>query len=335
MGAIQVDESILREIDALTLSDRLQRWRKEVQEAPYRLFVDRQKYATESWKATEGEDIELRRAKLFKHVVENVEIKIHDFDVIVGRMTPGVVGAYTDIDVCGDYIEDIWKDDNKIGLTMNASTVMDPESIEILREAARTFGRESAPDMAYKAWEAVLGDWPKDVETARIKDPPLNTGNLGNSTNTVMFEKILNKGLRSFIAEAQAHIDDFIANQRQNAGKLYFWQSAIIVCEATIALSRRYAALARKMAESETDTARKAELLEIAGTCEHVPENPARTFREALQSMAVIGIGKGMEHPMHNHPQWGRGDQYLYPYFIRDIKSGALSLEGAGTCWRS
>jgi formate C-acetyltransferase len=330
MAAVQVDEKILQQIDSLTLSDRLLHWRKAVKEAPYRLYTDRQKYATESWKATEGEDIELRRAKLFKHIAENIEIKIHNFDVIVGRMTPGIVGAYTTIDVCGDYIDDIWNDDNRIGLTMNASTTMDSESIEILREAARTFGGTSAPDMAYKAWETLLGTWPKDVETARIKDPPLNTGNLGNSTNTVMFEKILTKGLRSFIAEAQAHIDDFIANQRQNASKLYFWQAAIIVCEATINLSRRYAALAREMAASEPETLRKAELLEIADICEYVPENPARTFREALQSMAIIGIGKGLEHPMHNHPQWGRGDQYLYPYFIRDIQSGAVTVEKAG-----
>jgi formate C-acetyltransferase len=330
MAAIQVDEGILQKIDSLTLSDRLLKWRMAVKEAPYRLFTDRQRLATEAWKATEGEDLELRRAKLFKHIAENIEIKIHDFDVIAGRMTPGIVGAYTAIDVCGDYIEDIWKDDNKIGLTMNASTTLSSEDIEILREAARTFGGKSAPDMANKAWEAVLGSWPRDVETARIKDPPLNTGNLGNSTNTVMFEKILLKGLKGFIAEAKGHIDDFIARQEKNASKLYFWQSAIIVCQAAVTLSRRYAALARRMAETEPDPARKAELLEIADICDYVPENPARTFREALQSMAIIGICKGLEHPMHNHPQWGRGDQYLYPFFIRDIRNGTITVEKAG-----
>jgi pyruvate formate-lyase/glycerol dehydratase family glycyl radical enzyme len=330
MLAVQVDEEILRQIDGLTLSERLLKWRKAVKEAPYKLYTDRQKYATESWKATEGEDIEIRRAKLFKHIAENIEIKIHDFDLIAGRMTPGIIGAYTAIDVCGDYIDDIWNEDNRIGLTMNASTTLNKEDIEILREAARTYGGKTAPDMANKAWEAVLGSWPKDVETARIKDPPLNTGNLGNSTNTVMFEKILNKGLKSFIEEARSHINDFISKQEQNASKLYFWQAAIIVCEATITLARRYAALAREMTATEPDAVRKAELLEMAETCEYVPENPARTFREALQSMAIIGIGKGLEHPMHNHPQWGRGDQYLYPYFIRDIRNGTLTVEKAG-----
>jgi formate C-acetyltransferase len=171
MLAVQVDEEILRQIDGLTLSERLLKWRKAVKEAPYKLYTDRQKYATESWKATEGEDIEIRRAKLFKHIAENIEIKIHDFDLIAGRMTPGIIGAYTAIDVCGDYIDDIWNEDNRIGLTMNASTTLNKEDIEILREAARTYGGKTAPDMANKAWEAVLGSWPKDVETARYKGP--------------------------------------------------------------------------------------------------------------------------------------------------------------------
>ena len=83
------------------------------------------------------------------------------------------------------------------------------------------------------------------------------------------------------------------------------------------------------MAEAETRPERKAELLQIAGICEHVPEHPARTFHEALQSMAIVGVCKLYEHPMHNNPQWGRGDQYLYPYFIRDINSGTITLEKA------
>jgi len=67
----------------------------------------------------------------------------------------------------------------------------------------------------------------------------------------------------------------------------------------------------------------------MAEACEHVPEHPARTFHEALQSMAIVGVCKNYEHPMHNNPQWGRADQYLYPFFIRDVRSGATSLEKA------
>ena len=53
---------------------------------------------------------QLRRAKLVKKILDNITIAILDFDYIVGRSTPSVIGACTAIDVCGDYIPDLWKD---------------------------------------------------------------------------------------------------------------------------------------------------------------------------------------------------------------------------------
>ena len=204
-----------------------------------------------------------------------------------------------------------------------------PKALRFCATAPGKFRGKTAPEMTYKAWEAVVGSWIKDAEAAKLKDPTLDTGIFGQTTSVLMWKKILGKGLRSFIDEAQEHIDAFIANRETDIDKLYFWKSAIIVCEAAISHSRRYAALAREMAEAEMRPDRKAELLQIAGICEYVPENPARTFHEALQSMAIIGVCKLYEHPMHNNPQWGRGDQYLYPYFIQDINSGTITLEKA------
>ena len=327
--AVKVNMSLIDQIEQTALDDKRIAWKKAVKEAPYKLHVDRQKYATESWKETEGEDLEIRRAKLFQHILENIELSILDYDYIVGRMGPTVVGAYTGIDTCGDYLDGIWGDEGKIQFSMHDNSSLSAEEIEVLREAARTFGKTSVPDMCNKAQEDILGTWPQDALKARLKDPPINTGNFGNSTNTVDFEKLLSKGLRYFINEAQEHIDDFIENQRQDPNKFYFWKAAIIVCEACIKLSHRYADLAEEMSKTETKPERKQELLEIAACCRRVPEYPAESFHEALQSMAIVGICKGIEHPMHNHPQWGRGDQYLYPYFIKDMNTGACSPEKA------
>jgi len=97
--ATQVNQDLLGKIDKLELSDRIQRWQKAMKACPSQIYIDRQKLALESWKETEGEDIEIRRAKLFKKIVENVVIKIHDFDVLFGRLTPGVIGASTAMDI--------------------------------------------------------------------------------------------------------------------------------------------------------------------------------------------------------------------------------------------
>jgi pyruvate formate-lyase/glycerol dehydratase family glycyl radical enzyme len=326
---VEINKQLLDQIDALELGKRNREWKQAMKASGWKLFADREKWTVASWRETEGEDIQIRRAKLFAKIVENVEIRIHDYDTLAGRLTPGVIGCATSFDVCGDYIPDIWKDTAELNITMNANVGMDPASIEVLRASAREFRGKTAPEMTYKAWEAVVGSWIKDAEAAKLKDPTLDSGIFGQTTSVLMWGKIIGKGLRYFIQEAQNHIDAFVANRETDIDKLYFWKSAILVCEAAIQHARRYAALARKMAESEKNPDRKAELLQIASACDHVPEYPARTFHEALQSMAIVGVCKNYEHPMHNHPQWGRGDQYLYPYFIRDIRSGVLTLEKA------
>jgi pyruvate-formate lyase len=325
----EVNMELLKRIDMLPLSERNQQWKKAMKESGWKLFADREKWTVASWRETEGEDIQIRRAMLFRKIVENVEIRIHDYDMIVGRPTPGVIGCATSFDICGDYVPDIWKDTAELQITMDANVGLDPESLEILRSSAREFRGKTAPERTYKAWEAVVGSWIKDAEAAKLKDPTLDTAIFGQTTSVLMWKKILGQGLRSFINEAQAHMDAFMASRETDIDKLYFWKSAVIVCEAAISHSRRYAAQAREMAEAETRPDRKAELLQAASICEHVPEYPARTFHEALQSMAIVGVCKLYEHPMHNNPQWGRGDQYLYPYFIRDVTSGTITVERA------
>ncbi len=326
---MDINNKLLQQIDGVQLSDRILAWKQAMRAAPWKLYADREKYTAASWRETEGEDIQLRRATLLKNVLDNIDIAIHDFDVIVGRPTPGVIGTCTTIDVCGDYIPDLWDDVGEINLTMNADAGIDGESLAVLRESARLFKGKTAPEMTAKAWSAVYGTWPKDVTDAKIKDPTIDAGIFGQTTSVLMWGKLLREGLGSIIGEAQAHIDAFKEQQDPDVSKLYFWQSAVIVCRAVINHAHRYAALARVKAASEPDTARKAELLNIAEICERVPEQPARTFHEALQSMAIVNVCKLLEHPMHNNAQWGRGDQYLYDYFMNDIKSGTVTLERA------
>ena len=323
-----VNEALLREIDKTVLDDRRLRWKEAIKTAPYTMLTDRQKYATQSWKETQGEDLELRRAKLVQKVAENVAIGILDFDTIVGRIGPYVVGNYTEIDIVGDYLDGLWSEDGIQG-TLHDKAKISHEDLEVLREAARTFKDQNPVDCVNKVFAEVLGDWPRDVVDAHLKDPDLSSGNFGNCTNTFDFDKILNKGVLYYRAEAQAHIDNFLANKTQEVEKYFFWRAAVIICDATLALAKRYAALAREKAASEPDPTRRRELLEIAETCEYVPAHPARSFREALQSMVLVGLMKALEHPMHNQPHWGRGDTYLYPFFINDINSGKLTAQEA------
>ena len=101
-----------------------------------------------------------------------------------------------------------------------------------------------------------------------------------------------------------------------------------IVCDGVIGFAQRYHEEALRLAEKETDPQRKSELLEIAQICARVPAKPANSFREALQSIWFLEIALHQE----NYEQalcLGRADQYLYPYYRRDLQKGLLTEEEA------
>jgi formate C-acetyltransferase len=320
--ANNIDFGLLEQIDALGLSKRNRAWRDAMKSSAWRIYADRERHTVRSWRDTEGEDLQIRRAKLVACVLDNIEIKIHPFDEIVGRPTPGVIGCATAMDVNGDYISDIWNDDGTVGATMDASALVDGESLAILRESAETFRGKSMRDMTYRAWEQLVGSWATDVEAAKLKDPSLDSAITGQSTSTLSWSKILRVGLRGYIEECRRRLDAFVRDRETDMDRFYFWQSAIIVLEAVIRHAGRYAALAREMAAAENDAAEREHLLQIAAVCAYVPENPARTFHEALQSMQFCNLGKMLENPAQNNSHWGRADQYLYPFFTRDLENG-------------
>jgi len=317
-----IDLILLDKIDRIGLSEANRAWREAVKGAPWRISADRERWTVKSWRETEGEDLQIRRAKLLKEVLDNIEIGIHPFDEIVGRPTPFVIGCATAIDCCGDYIPDIWNDEGVIGATLDASVAVDTDSIGFLRESARVFGGKSAQEMTYKAWAELVGGWAKDIEAAKLKDPSLDVMITGQATSTLSWPKILRVGLNGYIEECRQHIEAYKAGQGFDIDKIYFWESAIIVLQAAIGHARRYAELARSMASSETDALFKAKLLRIVEACDHVPANPARDFHEALQSMQFCNLAKMLENPAQNNCHWGRGDQYLYDFFKRDHEKG-------------
>lgn len=101
-------------------------------------------------------------------------------------------------------------------------------------------------------------------------------------------------------------------------GKKTFLESVVRCCESAKMFAGRYAELARGMAATERDNARREELLAIAARANRVPWLPPRNFAEAVQSlwftqaMAVISTGMAGINAI------GRPDQYLYPYYSDD-----------------
>jgi pyruvate formate-lyase/glycerol dehydratase family glycyl radical enzyme len=144
------------------------------------------------------------------------------------------------------------------------------------------------------------------------------------------FEKVLVRGIsgiRREVDERLAALDPL--DPRDTVEKAPFLQAARLVCDGIATFARRYAELARRIAEAEPDAERRRELLEIAATCERVPEHPARSFREAVQSQWLVQTVSRLEQRIGGTVGNGRIDQYLYPYFAKDKAEGRLTDEDA------
>lgn len=102
-----------------------------------------------------------------------------------------------------------------------------------------------------------------------------------------------------------------------------------IACDVIMIFGKRHAEEARRLAELEKDPVRKEELLEIAETCDHVPANKPRTFKEALQTYWFVHLSVITELNTWDAFSPGRLDQHLYPYYKKEVEEGTLTREDA------
>lgn len=145
---------------------------------------------------------------------------------------------------------------------------------------------------------------------------------------TVQYEKVLEIGLEGIIREAARELAACNVGDGDYARKHCFLEAVIMSCAAVIGYAGRYAALAKQEAEACTDRKRKEELLQIASVCERVPARGARSFHEACQSFWFIQQLLQMESSGHSISP-GRFDQYMYPYYQKDMAEGKITRDEA------
>ncbi|WP_066646449.1 pyruvate formate lyase family protein [Christensenella timonensis] len=137
------------------------------------------------------------------------------------------------------------------------------------------------------------------------------------------FERLLQTGIDGLLAEIGKRMKDTGLSPKQAA----FLAAAKQEWEAVKRLALRYAGFFRKKAAQAARQEERDAYLETADTVTRVPAGPARTFREALQSVYFLHMCTQFDD-VSNH-SFGRFDQYMYPYYERDIEKGILTKEQA------
>jgi len=295
-----------------------------------RIDVERAKYFTESMRETEGQALVLRWAKALAHIAANITVYIDDHQLLCGRT--GCQGRYGILypELDGDFL----------GQAVETLPTRQASPAYITPEDARVVIEEIAPYWQGKTFHEDLNKaLPPDVHKLTYDDPEglfsrfvvNETASFRSSIQWVHdYAKVLNRGFKDLKREAQnklAALDPL--SPADNVEKRPFLEAMCIVCDAIVLWSKRHAALARTTAKREKNPERKAELLAMAEICERVPEHPARTFHEAMQAQWLTQMFSRLEQKTGTIISNGRMDQYLYPFYKKDLEEGRITEEQA------
>ncbi|MCD7739591.1 MAG: glycyl radical protein [Lachnospiraceae bacterium] len=275
---------------------------------------------TESYRATEGQPIITRRAKAFAHILDHIPIIIRENELVVGSTTIAPRG-------CQTYPEFSWE-----WLEAEFDTVehrkADPFYIS---EQTQKELREVHPYWKGKTTSELATSYMAPETLKAMEHNYFTPGNYfynGVGHVTVQYEKVLAIGYEGIIAEAQGYLDECKPGDADYATRSRFLQAVIISCEAVIRYAERYAELAKEMAVKESDSVRQKELLQIAANCSKVPRKGATSFWEACQSFWFVQQLLQIESSGHSISP-GRFDQYMYPYYKKDLDNGTITREVA------
>lgn len=275
---------------------------------------------TESFRQTENEPVVLRKAKAFAHVLDNIPIIIRPEELIVGSSTIAPRGCQTYPEFSYEWLEAEF--DTVEHREADPFYIAEKTKEELRSVNAYWKGRTTSElATAYMA-----------PETLRAMEHNMFTpGNYfynGVGHVSVKYEEVLAIGYEGIMDKVKAELASCKVGDGNYATKSRLLQAMLIACAAVIRYANRYADLAEREAEACRDNKRRAELLTIAENCRRVPAKGATSFHEACQSFWFVQQLLQMESSGHSISP-GRFDQYMYPYYKKDLDAGIITREYA------
>ncbi|MBT9937710.1 pyruvate formate lyase family protein [Anaerostipes hadrus] len=313
-------------------------------------------YVGESLKQTEGEPVQIRRAKAFQNVMERTPQLVLPYEVITGTMLgqcPLKKDVLSKEDQRKKAIEtmEAYLDEKKRNVAVD-EIVYDEEHIKSFEESfqskksrwslmARVYQDSSVPyddlqDLIaemkeiYEPQGLEAYEVGRELERAfkieyegdnkkRFDDLPYFIGN----HISLNYERIIKVGL----AATRDRIQNLLDTCEDDKKKEYY-QAALITANATIAFIHRYADTVRSLSEETLTTQeRSKELKCMADILDTIAENKASSFYEATQLMWMLHIIANIQGG--SALSLARIDQYLYPFYKKDLENGDITEEFA------
>ena len=280
------------------LSKRCQMIKDNMLEPKRVVDLERALLYTESHKQTEGEPAILRRAKALQHILENHEIIIDDYDLLVGNRTRKPRAGVLSPEMSPYWILD------------------EIDDFETRPQDKFTFSKEDKEIYKNTLYPYWAGKSLKDYYESHVDESvkiatkskifAINQTDKGQGHIIPNFELLLNKGLKQIV-------DDVKKQDNGNA----FYQASILCLESSIQYILRYKKTVEDKLKDTKDTSRITELKEIIRILDKIAYNKPDTLYEALQLLWIFCII--LQHESNASSIYlGRLDKYLYPFFKKE-----------------
>ncbi len=302
------------------LTPRMAAWREELVDTRQSVCVERAVLTTQTYREHSDQPMVLLRALMLKNVLEHMTIFIEPASLLCGNQASANRAAPIMPEYAMDWVlAELDEFDSR------------PGDRFAITEPAKQALREIAPYWAHNTLKerglALMPPASRRFYDLGIIHPEGNITS-GDAHIAVHYERALREGLAGYRHRTERLLAALDLTDPAQLKKSFFYRAVLITLDAVVGFAHRYAALANDLAQTEVDPGRRAELLELARILARVPEHPARTFHEAVQSVWLVQLCLQIESNGHSL-SYGRLDQYLYPYYAEDLAAGRISPDGA------
>lgn len=309
------------------MTDRIKRMQAALKGEKFVFCAEKAKLVIESWKKHEGLPSILKRAHATADYLDNRTIYVDEDELIVGNVASKPHGL--EASCWGPF----WDDDDLDSILEGNYTISD-EDRKTLRSLDSFWDGE---DRQMYEWQGRFYDderlWP--FIRSGILCPPWTSKvkgrgsggagfgwglGIGLSFFVADYGKIIREGIHKTLDEAKEELRNVRYVDNDSFDKAIYLQAVIVALEAMVRMYHRYGDACTEAANRCADPKRKAELEQMAETCHWIAENPSRNFRDAIQNFWFYWM-----MITHGTVPGGRFDQYMYPFYKKDIESGAMT----------
>ncbi|MBN1571608.1 MAG: formate acetyltransferase [Deltaproteobacteria bacterium] len=294
-------------------SDRFARIKENILSSKMHLCTERAWLITEYFKKYDDpkEPMIIRKAKAIRHLLRNKSAKIFDDELIVGN-----VGSHRKSAIIQPELSGVFVNQELLWIDKRETTPFQIPWSERLKFIFRIIPYWLTRNMIIRSFfPGRIGHFLRYVVDQL--SPTFYLINVAGGIGHFLpnYEKMVKIGIEGYLKEMEGMDGDL-------------HRACRIVSEGLVDFAENLAIEAERQAAEEMDETRIFELHEIARILRKVPREGAETFHEAVQSLWLSHLTVCLEG-INSAVSLSRVDQYLYPYYRRDMAEGRITREKA------